>query len=111
MAGLQGQTIVGVRTIQESYHDVGIGSPVDSGTEERTSEPVLAQLGLHISGGETRVLVSHQRSLSVGGYRQEPELCVPLLLFCLILAFALIIAASTLTLHSVIDSLSCFLES
>lgn len=76
-------------TIQESHHDVGIGSPVDPGAEEWTPEPVLALLGLHVSGGETGVLVSRQRSLSVRGYRKEPELY-------LILASALIIAASIL---------------
>lgn len=55
----------------------------------------MALLGLHVSGGETGVLVSRQRSLSVRGYRKEPELCVPLLLLCLILACASFIAAST----------------
>lgn len=49
--GLQGQTIQGVRTIQESHHDVGIGSPVGKGSEQRSPEPVLAQLDLHIPGG------------------------------------------------------------
>lgn len=72
---------------------------MDSGAEERTPEPVLAQVDLYISGGETRVLVSRQWSLPVRGYRQELELCVPLLLLVavyVILACTLIIAALTL---------------
>lgn len=70
LAGLQGQTIVGVRTIQKSYHDVGIGPPVDPWAEERTPEPVLAQLGLHASDRATGVFVSRQRSVSVRDYRR-----------------------------------------
>lgn len=72
-AGLQGQTVEGMRTIQESHHNVRVRSPVGAGAEEQSPEPVLAVLDLHLSGAETRVLVSGQRSLSVRGYRQKQD--------------------------------------
>lgn len=72
-AGLQGQTVEGMRTIQESHQNVRVRSPVGTGAEERSPEPVLAVLDLHLSGGETRVPVSGQRSLSVRGYRQKQD--------------------------------------
>lgn len=60
-----------MRTLQEPHHNVRVWSPVGTGAEEQSPEPVLAVLDLHLSGGETRVLVSGQRSLSVRGYRQK----------------------------------------
>lgn len=62
-----------MRTIQESHHNVRVRSPVGTRAEERSPEPVLAVLDLHLSGGETRVPVSGQRSLSVRGYRQKQD--------------------------------------
>lgn len=67
-----------MRPFQESHHNVSVGAAVDQRAAKRPPEPLVAQLGLRLSGGEPTVLIPGQRRVPVSDDADSAQSCLML---------------------------------